>query len=64
MFKLIKYSARLKIVDAILDSKISISDDLNKSKSSKVKFSYIDDRILSKSANSKVKKRRYRNGNR
>lgn len=64
MFKLIRYSARLKIVDAILDSKISISDDLNKSKSSKVKFSYIDDRILSKSANSKVKKRRYRNGNR
>ena len=61
MFSLIKYGVRLRIIDVILDNKLHIN---NNSGSSNIKFSYINDKILSKNASSKVKKRRYSNGNR
>lgn len=64
MFSLIKYSARLRFVDVILDSKLNIKRNVNNDSNSKVKFFYVNDKMFSKKANSCVKKRRYRNGNR
>lgn len=64
MFKLIRCGARLKIVDVILNSKVNIKNNVNNHGNSRVKFSYINDKMFSKNMNSKVKKRRYRNGNR
>lgn len=60
MFKLIRCSARLRIVDAILESKIGIDNNINNK--SKVKFSYINDKKFSDRMNSKVKKMRYNKG--
>lgn len=62
MFRLIKKDIRLGIVDVV--RAFWLIEVLDDSRSNKVKFSYINDKIISKNANSKIKKRRYRNGNR